>query len=396
MRGKIRMKYVSKVRTFWITSNSVQVKRRGKMTYSWHVKVDQVGSFDIVESDPLFSDGASKLVRYGRVPGRRLVFMDEAVYNVWAEVFKKNLADHQVDATIVKVPGGEAAKSMDVALKLVREMRVFGLDRRHDPLIVVGGGAVLDVSGFSASMYRRGVPYIRVPTTLLAYVDASVGIKTGVNYGIEKNLLGSFYPPTSVVLSRAFFDTLPTREFSSGQGEILKLAVGCDGELFDMLIDYSARTFQNFALEDKLGGRILNRAVTTMVEELQPNLFEQNLYRSVDMGHTFSQPLEMTAGLRHGEAVSMDVQLSAVISAERGLLKHRDLNQIITTAAGLGLPTRLPEIEPELLWRSQLERVEHRGGAQHTPLPTGIGRCTFVDDLCQEELYDAINYLRQN
>lgn len=367
----------------------------GNSAPRWHVQVDQTRSFDILESEPLLSDDHSSLTKYGRVPGRRLVLMDDAIHDCWAEPFRAHLIRHGVEATVVPVPGGEESKSMNVVLELIEYMRAFGLDRRRDPLIVVGGGAVLDVGGFAASMYRRGVPYIRVPTTVLAYVDASVGIKTGVNHGPNKNLLGSFYPPVSVLLEREFFSSLPAREFSSGQGEILKLGLACDPELFEMLDDYRIRDDQKLAPGDELGAQILRRAVTVMVEELRPNLFEHDLCRPVDLGHTFSQPLEMMAGLRHGEAVGIDLQLSAIIAAERGLLPHRDVDRLIAVAAGLGLPVQTPGVDPELLWHSQLERVQHRGGTQHTPLPTMLGRCTFVEDLRREEVYGAVEYLEQ-
>lgn len=363
---------------------------RGPVNNSWRVRVDERRSFEIREVNSMLEDGASEIAKHGNCPGRRLILMDSQVYGRWAVPFEEALRAKNIDAVIVSIAGGEREKNMDLVLDIVQRMKHFGLDRKNEPLIVVGGGALLDAGGFAASMYRRGVPYIRVPTTVLAYVDASVGIKTGVNVRDSKNIVGSFHPPLSVLLDRAFFETLPKREFSSGQGEILKLAIGCDLKLFRLLEEYSLRVSQVFSQDDNLGTDILNRSVSLMVEELRPNLFEDELRRNVDLGHTFSQPLEMSSGLRHGEAVGLDLLLSSIISSGRGFLRSEEVHRIFRVAAGLGLPTRWPSVDPELLWSSLLERTEHRGGSQHAPIPRRIGGCTFLEDICREEVYRAV------
>ncbi len=147
----------------------------------------------------------------------------------------KYFKDAGVETKTVLLRGGEACKTMATVGKLVSSFEAFQLNRRTQPVIVFGGGAVLDVAGFAASIYRRGVPFIRIPTTLLAYVDASVGIKTGINFGVIKNLLGAFMPPYAVFLDRCFLNSLARKEVASGLGEILKLAVGCDATLIDAL-----------------------------------------------------------------------------------------------------------------------------------------------------------------
>ncbi|MGL5829427.1 MAG: hypothetical protein ACRC0L_07645, partial [Angustibacter sp.] len=159
------------------------------MSTAWQVTADSQQSYEVAVSEPLLHPDNMDLISAGRTPGRRLVFIDDGLPEAWPDQFRAYFAAHSVIPTIRVVPGGEDCKTLDSVRLLLEEMHAFDVDRRHEPVIVVGGGALLDAAGFAAAIYRRGVPFIRVPTTLLAYVDASVGIKTGVNFGIGKNLV---------------------------------------------------------------------------------------------------------------------------------------------------------------------------------------------------------------
>lgn len=289
---------------------------------------------------------------------------------------------------LVLLRGGEAMKDWATVQRLTAAMEYAGLQRR-DEIIAVGGGAVLDVAGFAASIYRRGLPYVRVPTTLLAYVDASVGVKTGINVGERKNLIGAFAPPARVILDRSLLASLPDEEVSSGLGEVLKLAVGCDPSLL-VLLD-AARPSAEWA-SSSAADPLLDAAITVMLRELQPNLYEGDLCRAVDLGHTFSLPMEM-AGMRHGEAVAVDVLLSAAIAFTRGFLSFRDVERVRDLMVHLRLPTAPPEWDLDALLESLEERRRHRGGDQRVPLPARLGSCVFADDVGRGDLEDALEVL---
>ena len=128
--------------------------------------------------------------------------------------------------------GGEENKTVEHYLSILRELDSFPIHRRDEPIIAIGGGVLTDVVGFVASSYRRGVPHIKVPTTLMGYVDASIGIKTGINFNGNKNRLGSFDPPEKVFLDKSFLKTLPKRHILNGVCEIIKLAIIKDAEFF--------------------------------------------------------------------------------------------------------------------------------------------------------------------
>lgn len=126
---------------------------------------------------------------------------------------------------ILPLPTTEDNKSMEHMTRILEEVHKFGIDRRSEPIIAIGGGVCLDVVGLAASLYRRRTPYIRVPTTLLSYIDASVGAKTGVNFANGKNKLGSYIPPVATFLDRTFIQTVPRRQVSNGMAEMLKVLI---------------------------------------------------------------------------------------------------------------------------------------------------------------------------
>jgi 3-dehydroquinate synthetase len=320
---------------------------------------------------------------------------DGGVPKTWRASLARYLDHHGIGARILVVEGGEQSKRHEVLFEMLAEFEAFGLNRRNEPVIIVGGGALMDVASFAASIYRRGVPFIKIPTTLLAYVDASIGIKTAINFDNTKNLVGSFSPPLLVLLDRGFFRTLPSREVSNGLSEIMKLGIGCDEPLFRHLECLTPEV----AFQDKfqtLGGDVLAHAIDVLVRELEPNIVEDELCRPLDLGHTFSQIFEMIPGeeaLRHGEAVALDLNLSCIIANRRGLMDGATLRRVATLSKTLGMPTKAPDIDPGKMWASVIERTRHRGGLQRVPLPHGLGDCVFVNDLDAAEMDDAFEFL---
>lgn len=317
------------------------------------------------------------------VRGQGLLVLDAGIPRAIRELIAEGW-----DPERVSVPGqGEGLKDWGMVKHLTGKMMDAKLERR-EPVIAVGGGALLDVAGFAASVYRRGLPYVRVPTTLLAYVDASVGVKTGINFEGRKNLVGSFAPPSEVILDPELLRTLDHAEVASGMGEIVKLAVGCDPSLLPLL--RTARSSGAW-ISSPEAEPLLDAAIAVMLRELQPNLYEGDLTRAVDLGHTFGIALEMN-GMRHGESVALDVLLSAVISNRRGILPRENVLEIIRLTDALGLPTQpTVSITDRELYASLEERRLHRGGDQRVPLPAVLGSCVFADDVTIEEIRAAMS-----
>mmetsp|Transcript_15192 Transcript_15192/g.17987 ORF Transcript_15192/g.17987 Transcript_15192/m.17987 type:complete len:294 (+) Transcript_15192:686-1567(+) len=279
--------------------------------------------------------------------------------------------------------------------------------RRREPFLAIGGGVLLDIAGMAACLYRRGVPFVRVPTTLLALVDASVGVKNGVDYccGITedtyKNRVGSFYAPSSCLLDNSFIATQDVRNISNGFGEILKLALVRSMDLFELLEAHGAALIKSrFAatatVPDGVNSRIIDLSIQIMLEELGPNLWEQKLDRCVDYGHTFSKLLEMLPGadIMHGEAVNVDGFFCLVLSNLRGYITIDIVNRVFKCMQSLSLPTNSSDLQSELAWQSCKDAIEHRHGEQRIPLITEIGESICVSDITREELDRALEVMK--
>ncbi len=361
----------------------------------WRVRYQRPIEYEIINAPGLFQAGNTTLLTPGKIEaGRRFVVVDGNVARFYGETIRNYFTQQQIDAKIVTFPGGEEHKTVDSYLGILYELDSFPIHRRDEPIIAIGGGVLTDVVGFIASSYRRSVPHIKVPTTLMGYIDASVGIKTGINFNGHKNRIGSFEPPLRVYLDRTFLRSLPRRHILNGVCEIIKLAVIKDAELFALLERDGAKSIAlNF--QDEPGGAILDRAIGGMLEELEPNLYEENLARKVDFGHTFSYGLETRheAHLLHGEAVLLDIIASSMIALGRGLLSQGEVERLFSLIDQLGIRLDTRVLDPCLMWENLLERVEHRNGYQRVPMPEGIGSCVFLNDIRRDEIATAVERL---
>lgn len=354
---------------------------------------DEFG-YEIRVSKAVFSPDNLSVLYGGPVPGRRFVIVDGGIPHWLIEEMTTYFKMHSIATQVLALPGGEVCKRLEVSANIVEQLEHFALDRRNEPVIIIGGGAVLDVGAFAASIYRRGVPYIRVPTTLLGFVDAAVGIKTAVNYLGLKNLIGTFYEPLLVLLDQGLLRDLPSRQVRSGLGEVIKIALGCDPILFQMLETQDISNATRWLSSDGAAD-IITKAIDSMLKQLRGNLRESDLTRLVDLGHTFSPALEngLLDPMPHGEAVSFDLVITATIARNRDLMSTADLARLMRLMRRLGLPTKVPVISGDVVWRSVEERTRHRGGKQRLPLPRKIGDCVFVDDLTLDELKSALSML---
>lgn len=364
--------------------------------YSYRVSYPCLIEYEIVHAPDLFAPSNPALLSLGRGEGsRRFVVVDENVYRYYGSAIHAYFGAHGVEARIVPVSAGEEHKSLETYLFLARELDAFPIHRRDEPIIAIGGGVLTDVVGFLASTYRRGLPHIKVPTTLMGYVDASIGIKTGFNFNGNKNRLGSFYAPRKVLLDKTFFRTLPRRHLLNGVCEIIKLAVIKDIELFEMLESWGRQSVDEH-FQGPYGDLILDRAIRDMIEELEPNLFEEELARKVDFGHTFSYGLEARyeGQLYHGEAVLLDILLSTSIARARSLLTEEEKERVFRLTETLGIVLDGSLLDSQVLWESLVERTYHRNGLQRVPMPHGLGNCVFLNDVTRCEVERATQELK--
>lgn len=369
-----------------------------RIQQSWQVRTARPVGYDIVCCHDLFQPDNDALLSTGDEAGgqRRFVVVDQNVLTHHGDAIAGYFRVNNITACIHPFEAGESNKSFSQFIAVLRALEAFPINRRNEPIIAIGGGVVTDLVGFAASTWRRGVPRINVPTTLMGFVDAAIGVKTGINFNCNKNRLGSFSPPERVLLDSAFLQTLPRRHLLNGVGEILKLAIVKEPDLFSLL-EQHGRACIDVQFQDNISQTILSVSVESMLAELTPNLFETELARVVDFGHTFSTGLEMQAemDLLHGEAVVIDMLLSSIIARKRALLSRSDLDRIFSLVLALGLPLPSKRLQPDMLMQSLIERQHHRNGEQRVPLPTGIGSYCFVKDITIKDISRAIAFFHR-
>ncbi|XP_062401734.1 2-epi-5-epi-valiolone synthase [Sardina pilchardus] len=329
-------------------------------------------------------------------PLKRFVVMDETVFKLYGSQVTDYFESRNVLHRILALPTTEENKSMEMVIMILNEVHKFGIDRRTEPIIAIGGGVCLDIVGLAASLYRRRTPYIRVPTTLLSYIDASVGAKTGVNFANCKNKLGAYIPPAAALLDRSFLQTLPRRQISNGLAEMLKMALMKHRGLFELLEKHGQylldSRFQSSPGDSTPVAAITTKvAILTMLEELAPNLWEDNLDRLVDFGHLISPELEMKVlpALLHGEAVNVDMAFMVYVAHERGLLTEDEKLRIVNCMLALELPVWHRDFTLALVQRALGERLKHSGGLTRMPLPTGLGCAEIFNDTDDDTLCHA-------
>lgn len=362
---------------------------------SWLVRATQDVEYEVVQLDGLFEVSSRAYLDAcspAKPHSRHIVVVDERVHQLYGEQIRGYYQFHGVDLRELVLSVSEETKEFATAMTIVHHLEDEGVLRRSDPIVAIGGGVLMDLVGFAAGLYRRGVPYIKVPTNAMAMWDAAVGVKTAVNAMGRRNRLGSYHSPSKALLDRTFLRTVDRRQIANGMGELLKLAVIKDARLF-ALLEGHGRMLLDTCFQDKwVAPEVISRAVHGMLEELAPNLWEKNLERTVDFGHSFSPLLEMRAlpELLHGEAVALDVLFSCHIATERGLLTHTETNRVLSVMGAMELPLSHRFFgDPHLLQDALVDTMRHRDGLQRLSIPTGIGTSCFVNDLRFDEIQIA-------
>ena len=320
---------------------------------------------------------AGRLLREVSGEGRVAIITNPTVGDLYLPPLQKALIQSELRVTSIFVPDGEEHKDLN-SLGTIYDRLVEERFERGSFLIALGGGVIGDLAGFAAATFLRGIPYIQVPTTLLAQVDASVGGKTGVNHRAGKNLIGAFYQPRLVLIDVAVLRTLPRRELVAGMAEVIKYAVIEDSQLFDLLEQKLERLvdLDRDLLVDTIAASCEIKARVVEKDEREED------YRSVlNFGHTIGHALESLTGYKrflHGEAVAIGMAQAAAISRRLGLCDQEALKRIHRLIARTGLPTGLPaDAEPqELVKRIEVDK-KSSGGKIKFVCCAGIGRSRF-------------------
>jgi demethyl-4-deoxygadusol synthase len=355
-----------------------------------HQRID----YTLRYSDGVFDVDNASLADLYRDHGRCLMVVDRNVHALYGDRARAYFDHHGISLTAFPLDVQESAKTMRTAERIVDAFAEFGL-LRTEPVLVVGGGLTTDVAGFACSMFRRSTNYIRVPTTLIGLVDASVAIKVAVNHGPHKNRLGAFHPSQTVLLDFSFLRTLPEGQVRNGMAELIKISTVADPEVFELLEKYGedllATRFGHLdgtpELRD-IAHKVTYDSIERMLRLEAPNLHELDLDRVIAFGHTWSPTLELTPSppLRHGHAIAVDMAFSTTLAAERGYVSEAERDRVFWLFSKLGLALTSEHLTADLLHRATRSIVQTRDGRLRAALPRPIGTCHFASDISDEEL----------
>ena len=304
----------------------------------------------------------------------------------------RSLSDAGFTAMPVEIPDGEQYKSLDWANAIYTSLLINAFDRRS-PLVALGGGVIGDLTGFAAATYMRGIPFVQVPTTLLAMVDSSVGGKTGVNHPMGKNMIGAFYQPKLVLMDLDLLKTLPQEEFLAGMAEVIKYGVIWDQELFTYLERNRERIL---AQEHGPLGHIISRSCEIKADVVCKDEREGGLRAILNFGHTVGHAVEMLEHytMRHGEAVAIGMVYAARLAHRMGYCDARVPEKVEALLSDYGLPTGLSALKQ----RPQTSRImdalqldkKAEGGKVRFVLPKRIGEVVITREWDVQALQELI------
>lgn len=291
------------------------------------------------------------------------------------------------------IPAGESSKSLDVVSGVYDQLIEMKADRKTT-VIAVGGGVVGDAAGFVASTYTRGVPFIQIPTTLLADVDSSVGGKVGVNHPRAKNMIGAFYQPFGVLIDTDALRTLPDREYRSGLAEVVKYGVILDAEFFTEL-EHNVTGLNE--RDPAVLTRVIAQCCRLKADIVEKDEFERTgLRAALNYGHTFGHAFEALAGygeLLHGEAVAMGMLCASRLAVSRGLIGSDVTDRQHKLLSELKLPTSVPagllQNPQEIVARMQLDKKTESGILRFV-LPTRMGNVELIAGIPEADILAAL------
>jgi len=323
--------------------------------------------------------------------GRRLfVVSDTNVHPLYGPTLERSLraASFRVDRLVL--PPGEGQKSLTTLRRILDALVDSGADR-STTIVALGGGVVGDLAGFAAATWHRGVPYVQVPTTLLAQVDSSVGGKTGINLPAGKNLVGAFHQPTAVLADPSTLATLPPREYRAGLGEVIKYGMIRDERFFASLERDADPIIRRDP--DRLAS-IVTRCCRMKAEYVVRDELDRSGRRAhLNYGHTFGHAVETATRYRryrHGEAVALGMVAASRVSADLGRLSETDRKRLLALLDRFGLPTSGVPSDPDQLLRLFARDKKTDEGRLRIVLTKGIGSASVSRSVPRRLLLRAL------
>ena len=333
-----------------------------------------------------------KFVSSAKFSQKAMLVTDTNVEKIFSGEIRLALENAGLEVKVVTIPAGETSKSLAEAEKIYTEAIEFGLDRKS-AIFALGGGVVGDLTGFIAATYLRGVPFVQIPTSLLAQVDSSVGGKVAVNHKLGKNLIGAFYQPKAVFINLDMLKTLLSREIASGLGEIVKYGVISDPELFKYIEDNS---YNILALEHEVMEHIIARSCEIKADVVSKDEKEGGLRRILNFGHTMAHAIEEATGYSrytHGEAVAIGMIGAAYISYKLGRIDEATLNRLQNLIDKLGMVSRAKDCDVDVMFEAIFRDKKTINGKINWVLMDNIGKVSIISDVPDDIVKAAFKFI---
>jgi 3-dehydroquinate synthase len=339
--------------------------------------LQQAFSYDVLLGDGIIPQVVARLNRMG-FSRKCLIVTNQIVEKWYLEPLTQELSKRGFTCRSVVLPDGEDQKTLESAGKLYTEMLAADLDRKS-PVIALGGGVIGDLTGFAAATFHRGLPFVQLPTTLLAMVDASIGGKTAVNLPEGKNLVGAFYQPCLVGMDLNTLQTLPLTQLNYGLSECVKHSLIADRAYFRFLLKHRHEIKEK---SPAVLRRTVRRSLNIKRQIVETDQFDRGQRKQLNLGHTFGHALEILGEFRrfhHGEAVALGMLMSVEASRELGLLKEDFREALEGLLADFGLPLRLSkEYPPEAIFTAMTRDKKREKKDIHLILPDTLGSVQVV------------------
>jgi 3-dehydroquinate synthase len=352
------------------------------------VRVELPGRpYDVIIGKGILSSCGERIASLG-IGERCAVISDSNVAPLYSEELCKTLRASGITPHPVDIDAGEASKSTACAEKICRQMIAAGHDR-HSFIIALGGGVIGDLAGFAASIFYRGIPFVQVPTTIVAQVDSSVGGKTGVNTPEGKNLIGCFHQPHLVIADTSTLQSLPDREFNEGFAEVIKHAAIRDADMLDDIMSIDGRE----QLAPLIARNVAIKARIVEEDEKETTGIRAHL----NYGHTIGHAIETAAGygqLLHGEAISLGLLAANNLSCTKAGLPADQAERVRIALQKFELPTSLGKQlnTDELLKLMKSDKKFNNGRIRFVVVPE-LGRAELRNDITEPDITSAIHSL---
>jgi len=335
-------------------------------------------SYEIHTGSGILRQSGHQLKKQG-FSGKLTVITNPTVKELHGEALEQSLLSAGFIATFLTIPDGEEQKSLEVAGSLYLELSSRHVER-STPILALGGGVIGDLAGFVAATYKRGVPLVQLPTTLLAQVDSSIGGKVAVNHGQLKNEIGAFYQPRLVISDIDTLATLTPKVLGDGLAEVIKYGVIRDKKFFSYLEENmdQIKAGNQTALE-----KIVFRSAEIKAEVVAKDERDLGLRAILNYGHTVGHAVESVSDFRisHGEAVAIGMLAAARISREMDILSPGELVRLESLIEKAGLPTKAPNLDLERLVPMMKHDKKVRQGKVRFILPRSLGEVFITDDV---------------